>query len=292
MVRPGSPPTASATRSAKRSWAEQVGRRRRRGDVHRQPERPPGDGKRGQLLGQAAAAEPEARVHVRSPDPRVRPDAREDLVDVRPGLLAQAGDLVRERQLEGEEGVGGVLDDLGRLDVDDEARPGERRVQREHVIEGVGVRVREPADDDPGRIREIFDCGALAQEFRVREGPARRKPGVEHGPPRPADRQRAADDDDVGRIQDDRELGQHSVDLAKVAQAVIADRRPDADEDDARCIRRDVVDGQPSRCDGRIEALLEPRFVDRDPPARRAANLPGAPRRGEPVARARRARRP
>ncbi len=75
--------------------------------------------------------------------------------------------------------------------------------------------------------------------------------------------------------EDHRELGQHSVDLAKVAQAVIADRRPDAHQDDARCIRRDVVDGQPSGCDGRIEALLEPRFVDRDPAGTEGRQSPG-----------------
>ena len=121
----------AATRSAKRSWAARLAADAAVVTCIGRPSVRPATASVVSSFGRQLAAEPEARVHVGPPDPRVRPDPGEHLVDVGPGLLAQRGDLVRERQLEGEERVRAVLDDLGRLDVDDQARRLDRVVQRQ-----------------------------------------------------------------------------------------------------------------------------------------------------------------
>ncbi len=113
-------------------------------------------------FGRQSAPEAEAGLHVRAADPRVGREPGEHLADVRPGFLAQRGDLVGERQLEGQERIRPVLDDLCRLDVDDQARGLDRVVDGHHRVERGRISIREPSDDDPGRVGEILDRAALA----------------------------------------------------------------------------------------------------------------------------------
>ena len=121
--------------------------------VHHRPERAELAAERGRRLDQgvgvlreARAAVPEAGVQERGADPRVEAHPLHHLVDVAAGELAQVGDLVDEGDLRGQERVGRVLDDLGRVDVRDDHRPLERRVELEqrhrHLLAG-------RADDDP-----------------------------------------------------------------------------------------------------------------------------------------------
>ena len=73
------------------------------------------------VLGKAGAAEARTGVEEFRADAVVEADAARDVLHVGAGLLAQVGDLVDEGDLGGEEGVGGVLDELGR------APPGEQQ---------------------------------------------------------------------------------------------------------------------------------------------------------------------
>ena len=104
--RPATPPTAVVDPLGELLLVREVRLGGRRRDVHREPALATGDRDRLELLGQAAAAEPEARVEHRRPDPRVEADAVEDGAGVGPGTFREAGDLVGERDLEGEERVG------------------------------------------------------------------------------------------------------------------------------------------------------------------------------------------
>ena len=85
--------------------------------------------------------------------------------DVGADLLADVGDLVDEADLGGEEGVGGVLDHLGRGTRGAHDGRVERRVERGHPV---AVRVVERADHDAVGVQEVRD-GA----------PSRRNSGLE-----------------------------------------------------------------------------------------------------------------
>src|SRR6266511_1056318 len=63
--------------------------------------------------GEAGAAIAQPRLEERPTDAPVEPHALHDLRHIGAGRLADVGDGVDERDLGGEEGVGGVLDDLG-----------------------------------------------------------------------------------------------------------------------------------------------------------------------------------
>jgi hypothetical protein len=79
-----------------------------------------------------------------------------------PGLLADVGDLVDERDLRGQERVGGELDHLRALDVGAHERRVERRVE---VDDGVARPVAVVADDDAVRVQEVLDRRALLEEL-------------------------------------------------------------------------------------------------------------------------------
>lgn len=92
-----------------------------------------------EILAEARPSPASPRLKEAVPDARIQADAPGDLEYVGTHLLAEAGHLVDERDLGGEEGVGGVLDELGRLQVGrHERHPG-------HLIrtwqEGRGVKV-------------------------------------------------------------------------------------------------------------------------------------------------------
>ena len=143
--------------------------RGRRGNrhVHVEAARVPRGGKRLELLGQAAAPEPERRPHVLRADSRVKGNPGEDLVDLRAVLLREGGNLVGERELQGKECVRAILDQLGGGDVDDHARGIDVGEQGLHPRLTVRVGVGEAAEDDPRRRAEVREGRALAKELRV-----------------------------------------------------------------------------------------------------------------------------
>ena len=81
-----------------------------------------GVGQRQRILGKARAAEARPGMQELAADAAVEPDAARHVVHVGADLLAQIGDLVDEGDLGREEGVAGVLGDLGRLDVGEHHR--------------------------------------------------------------------------------------------------------------------------------------------------------------------------
>ena len=68
------------------------------------------------VLGEARAAIAGAGMEEFAADAAVEADALGDVLHIGADLLAQIGDLVDEGDLGREEGVGGVFDELGRLD--------------------------------------------------------------------------------------------------------------------------------------------------------------------------------
>ena len=110
-----------------------------------------------------------------------RPMPRATSCTSAPTLLAQVRDLVDEGDLGGQEGVGGVFDQLGGAPRGEQQRrlvEVERAVELGHHVAGAGVL---GADDDAVRPLEIGDGRALAQEFRVRDdGEVAIRPGLAH----------------------------------------------------------------------------------------------------------------
>ena len=78
-----------------------------------------------------------------------------DLDDVGAGLLADVGDLVDERDLGRQEGVGGELDHLGAGDVGAHERRVQRRVE---LDDRVARPVAVVADDDAVGVQEVLDA--------------------------------------------------------------------------------------------------------------------------------------
>ncbi|CAO4144681.1 hypothetical protein LPLAFNJD_LOCUS1752 [Methylorubrum aminovorans] len=162
-------------------------------------------------------------------DAVVETDAAGDLLHVGTDLLAEIRDLVDEGDLGGEEGVGGVLGQLGR------APPGEqdrRLVEVERAVDllhdggGAGIL---GADDDAVGPLEVADGRALAQEFGV-GGDA----DIEVGASLAQDAlDLVAGADGDGRFGDDHgiagerlgDLARCGVDVGEVGKAVAAARR-------------------------------------------------------------------
>src|SRR5262249_23767529 len=100
-------------------------------------------------------------------NPIVEPDAARNLLDIGANLLAQISNLVDEGDLGGKKGVGRIFDQFGgpAPSVDDR-----RLIEvkgtvdfRHHLFRALVV----SANDDPIRVLEITNRGALAQEFRL-----------------------------------------------------------------------------------------------------------------------------
>ena len=83
-----------------------------------------------------------------------------------PGLLAHVGDLVDERDLGGQKGVGGQLDHLGAGDVGAHDGRVERRVELDH---GVAGPVAVVADHHPVGREEVLQRRALLEELGARD---------------------------------------------------------------------------------------------------------------------------
>ncbi len=118
----------------------------------------------GHVLGQAAAAEADARLEEVGAHPRVVRDALHDAVDVDADGLAQARHLVDERDARGQEGIGHVLDHLRRAQVGHDDGPAEALVEARH---GPRVGLVAGAHDDALGVEEVLDGVTLAQELGV-----------------------------------------------------------------------------------------------------------------------------
>ena len=123
---------------------------------------------RGDVLGQAAPAEADPGPEEVVADPRVERDPLDDLVDADADRLAQARDLVDERDPRRKERVGDVLDHLGRPQVGDDHLAPERV---EQIGDLARIFRRPRPDDDPVRVEEVLDGPSLAQELRVGHDP-------------------------------------------------------------------------------------------------------------------------
>ena len=234
-----------------------------------------GDAGKGRcVLGEAGAAETGARMQEVAPDAAVEADPLGDILDVGAKPLAEVRDLIDEGDLGREKAVGGVLDQLRRLEggeqhrrLDEEERP----VERPHdCLRPLGL----DPDDDPVGAHEVADGRTLAQEFRVRDDVER---GI--GPPLPddagdlapgADWHRRFRGDDGMAFQRIGDLAGRFMDEGKVRVAVAAPARG-ADRQHHHVRPRHGVgdvagEGEPPGCYIGGEQRLQPRLVDRAPP--------------------------
>ena len=122
---------------------------------------------RARVLGEARAAEAGTGRQELQADALVEAHAAGHVLDVGSHLLAEIGQLVDEGDAGSEEGVGGVLDDLGGLAGGDEKRHvlgGERTVElAHHLLGALGI----DADHHAVRPQEVLHRGTLAHELRV-----------------------------------------------------------------------------------------------------------------------------
>ena len=120
---------------------------------------------RSHVLGEAGASEAEARPQEAGADPGVEPHPARHQVDVRTDLLADVRDLVDERDLGRQEGVGGELDHLRGGHVRDQLGAAEPAVERRDALTDgriVGTH------DHPVGMQEVLDRAALAEELGIR----------------------------------------------------------------------------------------------------------------------------
>ena len=99
------------------------------------------------------------------PDAVVVTEAQDHIVDVGPHRLTDGGNGVGEREFGDQEGVGGVLDGLGRRRVCEHHWSIDSVVQRPYDLTGPVV---VGTDHDPVGSQKVGYCCALTQELRVR----------------------------------------------------------------------------------------------------------------------------
>ena len=172
-----------------------------------------------------------------------------------PDRLAQAGHGVDEAELGGQEGVGGVLDRLGRRRVGDQQRGMGAGEQLAHPgRRGLVVRT----DHDALGMQAVGHRRALAEELRVRHH--RDVVASEH----PLDHQGRADRH-RRLVHDDRSRAArwgaisagHRLDEGEVGRAVVALRRGNAEEDELGVLHGGGGPGH-ERADGRPPGPLAP----------------------------------
>ena len=208
------------------------------GDAHERP----------RVLREAAPTPARARAEELEADALVVAHAEDDVVHVGADRLAHGGDGVDEADLGGEEGVGGVLDRLGRRRVGDDERGGDAEVERRDPD---GGRLVVGADDDAVGVEEVVDGRALAEELGVRHDV--HVGAAEHllDDTGRADRHRRLVDDDGLGAQQRADLGGRRLDVGEVGRAVVALRRRHAEEDElgvggGGCCRARTAGARPS----------------------------------------------
>ena len=120
------------------------------------------------VLGETGTAITATGVEKMVADARVGADAVANVLDVRTHFLGQQGQLVHERDARGEHGVGGVLGELGGLDVHHDQAvvvAVEGRVQRAHQLHGTGI---VGTEHDAVGAHEIVHRSAFFQKFWIR----------------------------------------------------------------------------------------------------------------------------
>ncbi len=218
-----------------------------------------------------------------SADAPVQADAARHVLHIAADLLAQIGHLVDEGDLGGEEGVGGVFDQLGAFAAGEQDR---RLVQIERAVDlphHLPRPVAVAADDDAVGPPEILDRRSLAQEFGVR-GHVELRLGIA-----------VADDlldlaagaDRHGRfghhhgvaVERRGDLARRRIDIGEVGMAVAAAAgRAHRDEDGVGAGDRGTDIGlefQPSGPDIGLDHLVEAGLVDRDLAAAQGSDLVG-----------------
>ena len=190
---------------------------------------------RAAVLGKARAAKARPGMQKLAADAAVEADALGHVLDIGADPLAQIGDLVDERDLGREKGVGRVFDQFRGLDVGEQHRRFEqieRTVERPHHRAGA---LAVGADHHPVGAHEILDRRAFAQKFGVGgdvEPAWRPHPPQDLGNLAPgADRHRRLGDDDGIIGQRPPDLLGRGKDIREVGMAVAAPRRrADGDE--------------------------------------------------------------
>ena len=116
------------------------------------------------VFGKARAAVADAGLQEVRPDAVIETHAVGHGAHVGAHHLAHVGDLVDERDLGGQEGVGGVLDHLRRGHVGAYNHSVDTAVE---LLDRVAVLYRGRADDDAVGLQEVLNSGALAQELGI-----------------------------------------------------------------------------------------------------------------------------
>ena len=118
----------------------------------------------GEVFRETRAAVADPGVKEIAPDPAIHPDPIRHLFDVGSARFANGGDGIDVGNLEGEEGVGGVLDQLRAVDIGHEDRRHEGLVDLLHETDRLFALC---ADHDPVRVHEIGHSAAFTEKFRV-----------------------------------------------------------------------------------------------------------------------------
>ena len=119
---------------------------------------------RAQVLRKTTAAETDAGVEEPAADALVQADALGDFLHVRAGGLADVGDGVDVGNFQREKGIRRVLDEFGGVDVGDDDRRVERRVNLLHRGDGP---LRADADDHAVGLHQIADGKTFAEKFGI-----------------------------------------------------------------------------------------------------------------------------
>ena len=184
-----------------------------------------------------------------------------------PGPLRQAGQLVGERDLQGEERVGAVLDELGLLERDQADRCAvEARTPRPARPSAAAIGRRGRSDDDP---MSASRSRASAVPWARNSGTAKKRDSSATWPSR-----RSRWQVPTGVVLRTTVIGCGSSapisartdsTALDIGVAAIVDRRADADEDDLRGrARGPIEDGDVARREHGLERLLHAGLVERD----------------------------
>jgi hypothetical protein len=206
-------------------------------------------------------------------DARVEAHAPGHQLDVGSGPLAHPGHRVDEADLGGQEGVGGVLDQLGGGPVGgQEGRTGALKDRVVELAQGGQAPLGAGADDHAVRVEGVGHGRPLAQELGVGgDLPVGLGPGLagDHlGDPLAGlhrHRRLLADQPELARGQAAGHLPGHRLDEGQVGAAVAPARGADADEDHRPVPDRlGLVAGhpEPPLPDHLAEQLLETRLVE------------------------------
>ena len=246
------------------------------------------------VLPETGATPAHPRVQELPTDARVQPHGGRDFRNIGADAFTDAGDLIDEADLGGQEGVGGVLDRLRGRDIGENKRLslgpvlslGKIAFQDRAIGIGDGGQgdLVVPAEHDAVGMKEVLDGVAFPQELRVGHdaeqlpGRARGQRVLEDGgqPPAGADGDGALGDQDVREAQVPRYRPGHRLRGRHVRVTLAAQGGPDADEDDVATVHGpDHVagEGQAPRAQARAEEVIETGLVEGRPPPAEADEL-------------------